>query len=733
MQDRNSEEYFAHSRNDAGQRHLLVDHLTSVANLAQEFAAPFGGGDLAYYAGLWHDLGKFNPAFKDYLRRCEADPRAKGTGPEHSGTGTIWAYNRLGEIALLDLGHHGGLAAQPDFRRYLAQKAYDPTVANALRVAAQAGVNLIPSPRPEMPSYYVQDNLAKELFLRVLFSALVDADYLDTESHFNPERSRARGADTIISQLWDRLEQHYRQFSNATGPVNDVRREVYQACLAAAEQPPGLFHLTVPTGGGKTLAGMAFALRHAMKYNQRRIIVAVPFISITQQTAQSYREAFQDTDPDHPIVLEHHSGTAPNLSAADDDFHSDAVWSRLAAENWDAPIVVTTTVQLFESLFANRPSATRKLHNLAKSVIILDEAQALPLHLLKPILSALRELCQHYGATVVLSTATQPAFQAIPEFADLHAREIVPDYPRHFAALCRVEYEWHTDTPLAWSEVAETMAEGKQALAIVNTKKDAMSLLDALETQGAKNLLHLSTYLCGAHRMSVIKQVKERLANKQPCLLVSTQVVEAGVDLDFPLVLRALGPLDSIIQAAGRCNREGKLAQGRVIIFRPEGGGLPTGTYRTATDITSTMLNGGPLDLHDPGISETYFWRLLSLFENDPTGQKIQEFRQAFNYPEVAGLFRMIDDATETAIITGYGSEEERAEVKRLIQQLQGGGNPRILMRKLQPYTVNLYQGQVASAPLAPIFAGVHQWLGEYHPLRGIGGVTTLDAERLVF
>jgi CRISPR-associated endonuclease/helicase Cas3 len=397
-----------------------------------------------------------------------------------------------------------------------------------------------------------------------------------------------RKGETITEALWERFERNQEALPKADKPVNRIRKEIYDHCLDAAEQPTGLFRLTVPTGGGKTRSGMAFALRHALHHKMQRVIVAVPFLTITDQTAKTYHEIFEDADDEHPVVLEHHSMADRNIGDdEEEDFRPEEVWCRLAAENWDAPIIVTTTVQLFESLFAKNRTGTRKLHRLAGSVIIIDEAQTLPAHLLQPILDALKELCSHYGSTVVISTATQPAFEAIKAFKDVQAVEIVPNPERYFEQLRRVDYEWRIDQPLAWNAVADFIRAEKQALAIVNTKKDSLALLDALDDPDA---FHLSTLLCGAHRRLVVDEVKRRLSSGEPCRLVATQVVEAGVDIDFPLVLRAIGPLDSIIQAAGRCNREGRLERGRVIVFQPTDGGMPRGSYRIGASETQTLL-----------------------------------------------------------------------------------------------------------------------------------------------
>jgi CRISPR-associated endonuclease/helicase Cas3 len=718
--------YYAHSRNENGQRHDLVAHLRAVAERASGFAEGFGGAELAHRLGMWHDLGKFNPEFQGYLRRCEADPKAKGSGPDHKGAGAQLCRQRLGPLSLLIQGHHGGLKTPTDFEKWFAERSKGPALRESLDLARREIPDLDPPARPALPPH-VRDPLTAEFFMRMLFSALVDADHLDTEAHFQAAKSALRGTDVSLEELWGRFGRYHRELGgDGEGIVDEVRREVYEACLGAAEKPPGLFRLTVPTGGGKTLSGMAFALRHALRHGLERVIVAVPYISITEQTAGVYRRAFADAsggDDAASVVLEHHSGARGD---ADDegDFHREQEWARLAAENWDARIIVTTTVQLFESLFANRTSPSRKLHRLARSVIILDEAQALPAHLLSPALDVLRQLCDHYGATVVVSTATQPAFEEIPQFRELPATEIVPDSARHFAALKRVEYEWRTDPKLSWDEAAELMRGQRQALAVVNTKKDALALLDAL---GDREALHLSTSLCGAHRRRVIEEVKGRLKAGEPCRLVSTQVIEAGVDLDFPLVLRALGPLDSIIQAAGRCNREGRLERGRVIVFEPAEGGLPPGAFKLGAQATRTLLGRGEPDPDDPDTCRDYFRGLLQLLDLD--ARAIQKLRERFEYPEVSRLFRMIEEDTVGVVVTTYGSEEDRRKVRRQLEGLRHNpASVRWALRRLQPYTVPVRsreaqeyrQRGLVSSILPDLDVG--EWHGKYDGVRGLLG-----------
>lgn len=717
-------EAYAHTPNDSGRWQPLVEHLEGVATLTSEFCTAIGARDAAYWLGLWHDVGKFSPGFQAYLRACVEHPGERHRGPDHKAAGTKLALTHLGLAALAVQGHHGGLHTRTELKSWLREQEKLPALEDALVRARHSVPDLEPQRPIELPDWIQHDRLAIELFLRFLFSALVDADSLDTERHSHLDRSMRRGSPVGLDELWSRFAQDQANLMRAdesdqmSETVRHVRNAVYQDCLRAADLPSGLFRLNVPTGGGKTRSGMAFALWHALRNQQQRIIVAVPFITITEQTVRTYRGIFERAVDDSPVVLEHHSGET-QVDQNDDDFHPGATRQRLAADNWDAPIVVTTTVQLFESLFSNMRGRSRKIHRLANSVLILDEAQALPIHLLDPILDALRELCQHYGTTVILSTATQPTFEAIPIFAALPAHDIVPDASQYFDQLRRVQYEWCTDDVLEWDDVAQIVRSEHQALAVLNTKRDALALLDSLDEETA---LHLSTLLCGAHRRQVIESVEEQLRIGMPCHLISTQVIEAGVDLDFPVVLRALGPLDAIIQAAGRCNREGRLEYGRVIVFKPADGGLPPGSYATATGITQSLYNAGSLDPDDPATAQQYFRLLLDAVSTDDHG--IQPFREALNYPEVADRFQMIG-ASESVVITTYGTECEQQQVRQYVEQLRSGApNPRALLRKLQPYLVSLssYRAERYRQDgfITPIMPGIGEWHGRYDQVRGI-------------
>ena len=727
----------AHTKNALGKYHPLNEHLHSVADTAAQFAASLGpeARQLAYYLGLWHDIGKYNPAFQQYLFDCEVNPSHKGKGPDHKAAGARLALKYLEPLAMLVQGHHGGLQSPADCQTWLKSKEADAGAREATGLAFTEIPDLEPADELPTPAYIEQDATAAEMFLRLIFSALVDADHLDTEHHFTPDKTNRRYTNITLAYLWERFEADQTKLDGKRDDkVSQVRHEIYEHCLRAAEEPTGLFRLAVPTGGGKTRSGMAFALRHALRHNLERIIVAVPFISITEQTTKTYRDIFEriqsdedSEDAQSQVVLEHHSGGL-QPTGDEEDFHPTEEWQRLAAENWDAPIVVTTTVQLFESLFANLTSPCRKLHRLARSIIILDEAQALPSHLLNPILDGLRQLCRYYSTTVVISTATQPAFDTIPIFRDLPAREIVPEPARYFNDLRRVEYEWRVHEPVSWKKVAGEIGAERQVLCVVNTKRDAMALLDALGED--EHLLHLSTQLCGAHRRAVIEDVKARLKGGEQIRLVSTQVIEAGVDLDFPVVWRALGPLDSVIQSAGRCNREGRLGQrgGKVVVFKPEGGGMPKGAYLAGAGITGALLGEGDLDPDKPEWARRFFQQLFQTIDTD--GKKIQPLRARFHYKEVAQRFEMIG-ADSQSMIVSYGTPGEQKLVDNLLWQLQNHkGNPRFLWRRIQPYVVSLRTKEAdRNRDLASeIVPGLYRWTGEYDRLRGWVGDIDKDS-----
>lgn len=720
-----------------GEWHYLDDHSLTVSRCAGEFASGFGARWMGEIAGLLHDAGKASEDFQAYLIANARDPEGKHKSVDHKSCGAVrsgtYTADRLYQVLL---GHHGGLPniADSSLRIKARQQNEMPaldaawdTFVSQPRVAARLADLTAPGARSAPPWLTKHaDPKTTEFFLRMLFSCLVDADHLDTEAHRDPQHAAERDVPLPkIAELWARFQEDQARFApDPTTPlseVNQVRREVYDACLTAAEQEPGFFRLTVPTGGGKTRSGLSFALKHAVDHGLSRVIVAVPFITITDQTASVYRAAL-----DLPYaVLEHHSGIEPPEQNEEGSEHRTALWRTLASQNWDAPLIVTTTVQLFESLFQNRTTACRKLHNIANSVIILDEIQTAPAHLREPLFDVFRELVAHYNVTIVLSTATQPVLDTIaPQLSEdgRDIREIAPDPARLFRTLERVTYEWPClDETWDWPRTAAAMREHEQVLTIVNTIADAAALFAELDDEDA---LHLSTRMCQAHRRDVLEEIRTRLKEGRPCRVVSTQLVEAGVDLDFPVVMRAVGPLDRVVQAAGRCNREGRLARGRVIVFSAETDrNMPGGTYRHGAREMELMLRLPDFDPHDPDVFIAYFTNLYGA--EDPDSKQIQREREQRNYETVAELFELIEKDT-FGVLVRYGDPDAFDD---LVADLRASvyrpkGTVRGLMRRSQPYMVNCrsrqqkaYEENGSITELAP---GIWLWKGVYDAKLGL-------------
>jgi CRISPR-associated endonuclease/helicase Cas3 len=546
----------------------LMDHLERVAEQAAVFASAFGAADWGRLAGLWHDIGKYSAEFQAYLRSETCSGACRNAGSrrvDHSTAGAQLADKRLGGVvgrllAYCIAGHHGGLPDHADPAGGAAG-LHDRLLKDVCDWSA-APCALLSHRRPAPPPHRWPSGgagFALSVFCRMLYSCLVDADFLATESFVRASDAAQRtrpmpGPAQLLSLLDDHL--HQLQAGAANTAVNHARASVLADCRAAASLPPGLFSLTAPTGGGKTLSSLAFSLGHAAHHGHRRVIYGIPFTSIIEQNTDVFRRALGPAGD--TMVLEHHSNLEPQMETRA---------SRMAAENWDAPLIVTTTVQLYESLFANRPSRCRKLHRVAKSVIILDECQTLPVTLLAPTLRMINELCANYGCTVVLCSATQPAIRHRPEFAIglRDVREIVTDPDRLHAALERVDVR--RLGLLTDGAVAQRLTDHDQVLCIVNTRRHAAELYQLVGAADRDNTFHLSASMCAAHRTSQLEHIRRRLSRRQTCRVISTQLVEAGVDIDFPVVYRAMTGLDSIAQAAGRCNREGHLGRGRVFVF----------------------------------------------------------------------------------------------------------------------------------------------------------------------
>jgi CRISPR-associated endonuclease/helicase Cas3 len=670
--------------------------LRGVAQRAEERARYFGGGDWAKVAGLWHDLGKYSAEFQRRIKSVSGyDPEAHLEGQvgrvDHSTAGAQHAVAQFdvhGRIlAYVIAGHHAGL---PDWHivetggAALKVRLDDKThLGRAL--SQQIPPEILTQPKPVSPLLGKAEGFA--LWVRMLFSCLVDADFLDTEEFMDQGKARQRAGAPAIPDLLARFNVYMKEkFAGVPlTSVNRVRAEVLRQCRDKAYQTPGLFSLTVPTGGGKTLSSLAFALEHAVCHGKRRVIYAIPYTSIIEQTANIFRDIFPDA------VVEHHSNLDPD---------KETVKSRLATENWDARLIVTTNVQFFESLFAAKTSRCRKLHNIVNSVVVLDEAQLLPPEFLQPILDVMNLLVRHYGVTIVLSTATQPALGTLQTFQrtirGLHqVREIIDDPDALYRDLERVTVKLPEDLQQAedWDDLAQQVQRHPSVLVVVNSRADAREL----HRRMPPGTLHLSALMCGEHRSRVIADVKRRLLAGEAVRVVSTQLVEAGVDLDFPVVYRALAGLDSIAQAAGRCNREGKPGRGQVIVFVPPKP-APPGPLRRATETTISLLTG--VDDHPltrdlfRSYFEHFYVRAPSLDKHDiasllkPDGQGEDQLKVQFR--TAAQRFQLIDESGYRSVMVLYGDSFG------LIGWLQKEGPERWLMRKLQRYTVSLpdYQFQ---------------------------------------
>jgi len=688
----------------------LEEHLKNVAEQAASFASEFGGEKWAYLAGLWHDLGKYNTSFQKYM--FENGPQV-----EHAVVGGRYVTqfddpSRKFVLQVIITCHHTGLQNNERVKEriknafHLLQETIDNVPGDLLNR------HLPYFPRWLKPPFRTQEDIRHlEFWIRMLHSCLVDADWLDAEKR-NLSAMGKRPEFPELSVLRDKLDQYIdskvakAKKENWT-QVNRQREIVLKACRNAANEKPGFFSLTVPTGGGKTYAAMSFALNHAVTNDMRRVIVVIPYTSIISQNAKVYSDVFGQHN-----VIEHHTNLSPER---------DTEWNRLATENWDAPIIVTTNVQFFESLFARKNSKLRKIHNIPRSVIILDEVQCLPPALLYPILDGLKELQQHYGCSIVLSTATQPALNKNDVLKEglIDVQEIIPDTVSLVRNLNRVNVEWKLDEITEYGELArQIIDEGiKKVLIVTHKRKDARTMTQFLPS----DTYHLSAAMCPAHKQDVIDKVSEEMkvknANKV-VRLVSTQLIEAGVDIDFPVVFRALAGLDSLSQTAGRCNREGKLVErGRFVVFcaptEP-----PPGILRIGKDITFTLINSkgsknvvwdknGYPDLTRPENYQTYFWRFYSNQKLDAAG--VQTCRERFNFADVADNFRMIDNETYSVVVPYKNAYDLLKNIRR--KEFPSRDD----YRALQPYIVQVYKEDfvrlIQAGAIEPLFENSFYYL----------------------
>jgi len=677
--------FFAHS-NDTGDEsgwQPLAEHLHTVGQSAGQFADVFGAGSLGEVSGLLHDLGKYTDKFQQRLRG--------GDRVDHATRGALIAHEKYGLPGLLlaygIAGHHAGLANGRE--RGDRPSLHDRMTSDLpeLDGAWRQEIHLPDQPLPSPQGFRLDKTRLgfQQTFLaRMLFSCLVDADYLDTEAYyrrFDPHPKPARGSPVTLVQLRAQLDTHLATLPDQ-GEVNRLRGEILQAVRAKAAHAPGLFSLTVPTGGGKTLASLAFALDHAIAHGLRRVIYVIPFTSIVEQTAGVFRRAFGDLGD--VAVLEHHSAFSDDPGKEPEARDKLA----LAMENWDWPVVVTTSVQFFESLYAARPARCRKLHNIAGSVVILDEAQALPLAQLRPCVAALDELARNYRVSAVLCTATQPALQA-EHFPGgfTNVTELAPEPPRLFQALERVTVR-HIG-PVEDESLAARFADSPQALCIVNSRRHARDLYQRIAAlPGAR---HLTTLMCAKHRSEMLTAIRTDLKDGRPVRLVATSLIEAGVDVDFPTVWRAEAGLDAIAQAAGRCNREGKrpLADSEVLVFRSDAWPAPPDLRQFAQTAREVLRNhhGSPLA---QDMMQHYF-RLLYWQQGENTLDKAELLKRLADsrlenlpFEYLASKFRMIESALMPVIVPFDD------DARRLLDDLAYVQGVSPIARQLQPYLVQV-------------------------------------------
>lgn len=763
--------------------HLLDDHLRAVGQLAQQFSHTPALGTLANLAGIWHDLGKRRPGFQRYIRGAggagaHIEGRVSDADKTHSAAGALWAAKhleqQLGRPGLLlsrllqyvIAGHHAGLdnwhASDVSGTAGLAARLSSEAATRELQEAIDrsGSADLLSPALPgatDLRSLAIAGERETQepgrfaLSVRMLFSALVDADFLDTEAYLDPGRAAHRGGLRDLWPLRAELNAKLASIGRQDTPVNRARAGILAQCRAKALLAPGVFSLTVPTGGGKTLSSLAFALDHAVRHGRQRVIYAIPYTSIIEQTADVFRSVFRALGDN--VVIEHHSN-------AESEPEAETARSRLACENWDAPLVVTTNAQLFESLFARKTSRCRKLHRLANSVIVLDEAQLLPIDFLQPVVDVLRYLVRDFGATVLLCTATQPALNTEPNRADPRhglrrgigpVTEIIDDVPGLYRGLERVRVRLppSLELPRAWPELADEIAQHDAVLAIVSRRADAAELYRLIKarTDGA-GCWHLSALMCAQHRSDAINEIKRALKTRReamaegrpamPLRVVSTQVVEAGVDLDFPVVYRAMAGLDSIAQAAGRCNREGLLPEpGQVHVFVPPTK-PPPGLLTVARDTCKAVWHDIPEQPFALGLIERYFRRL---YHDAPSTDRhaiceqltLRPDAKANSLPirfrDAADGFKLIDDKDAATVLVRYCGPRARDDVNALIGLLERDGPSRWLLRKLQRYGVTIYShdirrllaaGDITEIATCPgLYVQREGWDGFYDPVMG--------------
>ena len=680
--------YYAKSADKSGDQVTNQKHLKDVSELARQFGEEIYMPSFAWIAGLLHDFGKYSLAFQNVLR-------GTATNVDHAICAAVYLLI-IGKVqkkpsfrlvAAVVAAHHSTLRSYASLElelRELVRKNSSGICRTGKKaaligpaeyqMAEQAFSNDFPNFKFPTLSDFPSGSLdEKMLRLRMLFSCLVDADYT-----VSSEKPLPPGENLAPSQLLAKLNAHMEELRIKSGSdkdLNFIRDEVFRSCGDAGELPPGLFTLTAPTGVGKTMALLHFALRHCAAYGKRRIILVLPFLTLTEQSQREYEKLV-------PHILADHS-----QSRLSDE-------ERELAARWDAPFIITTSVRFFEGLFSAHPKDCRRLHHIAQSVILFDEAQSLPANLATATMRSVAALCEAYGCTMVFSTATQPDFSALPELNNWHPREILPDGRQYYAALQRTRVCWKLDCPTPLSEIAAEMAGQNSVCAIVNLRRHAVQLFRALKNacpnEEQDSLFFLTTDLCPAHRSAVIDTIRERLRQQLPCRVVATQCIEAGVDLDFHAMYRALAPLEAIIQAAGRCNRNGTVpGGGMVTVFIPEDDHkiYPGEAYQKGAEMVKLLWSNGVLDIHDPDIIAEYY---RSLFQDAKDKKELTKAIAAEDYEAVELEYKLIKEQGVQVVIP-----YDRALFQTIRQQAETEGVTPALIKMATPVTVSSFNEEL--------------------------------------
>lgn len=691
---KNEKLLISHLRHDKKNGEWIIqtngEHQNGVANIAAKFAGEFGLSSWGYSLGLLHDKGKERKAFQQYIRRTNGLPVADNryySDHNHAFVGGLLADKLMGRplmnlLANQIISHHTGLHDYGDVESILNETEL-PEEINMDNI--KIDLKTLAKEFQELSFFKSEEDTRNFHHLsRMLFSCLTDADRLDTERFMDAESWKKRVFRYNIANMLPKLNVYMKmlQTNAADTEVNRIRKMVQDQCRKTSSGEKGFYSLTVPTGGGKTLSSLLWAMKHAVAHGMKRIIIAIPYTSIIVQTAGLLKSIFGEGN-----VLEHHSNFNPD-SIGDEKTREMA---KLATENWDYPIIVTTNVQLFESMFSNKPSVCRKLHNIVNSVIILDEVQTLPTDFLQPIVDALKAYREMFGVSVLFTTASQPVLSGLIEgtnpfvgFKGIdNITEIIPDEYKLHVRLRRVDIKINKEGS-TYDEIATMLAKYNKVLCIVNTRKDAKELYDRLPDEGVK--LHLSRMMCPKHISKTICEIKNILKDNSQSVVrvIATQLVEAGVDIDFPVVFRQEAGLDSVLQAAGRCNREGRIDIGYTFVFSLSAEKrLPFGSIKDANNARLNLPDDS--DWFSPSVMQEYFKNMYSqkgTFDKNGIKNYLYKYNELC-FEKASEAFKLIDDDGVNVIVNCENSMD-------LVEQLKISGCTYSLMKQLAQFTVSV-------------------------------------------